>query len=422
MLTTIAEACGNSSVSQDETTNETAGDDGDGSARPAPELIPAATSTAESAAAPSAVNAWLVAVLLVAVAAIMLRNAGVTSWLWTASSAAPRAVQPRGDLAADEQSNIEIFRQASPSVVHITSIAVRSDFNLNTQRIPEGTGSGFLWDENGHVVTNFHVIESANSAIVTLSDGSTWSAQLVGVEPDKDLAVLKIDAPATALRPIPIGESSNLQVGQKVFAIGNPFGLDNTLTTGVISGLGREIESRTGRKIEGVIQTDAAINPGNSGGPLLDSAGRVIGVNTAIYSPSGANSGVGFAVPVDIINDLVPLLIRDGRIERAGLGISLAEDTLARRLGVTDGAVISSVITAGASAAAGILPPYRDRAGRWHFEVITEIAGRRIGEREDVLRALEGRKVGEKVAVTLLRDGKPVTLSITLQALERAGE
>jgi len=374
----------------------------------------------EATASPSTntVNPWLVAVLLVAVAAVMLRNAGIDGWFWRSASTQPRAVQPRGDLAEDEKSTIAIFRSSSPTVVHITSLALRRDFSMNAFSIPEGTGSGFIWDDAGHIVTNFHVIESADSAAVTLQDGTTLEARLVGVEPDKDLAVLKIDAPASVLQPIPVGTSADLEVGQKVFAIGNPFGLDQTLTTGVISGLGREIQSRTGRKIEGVIQTDAAINPGNSGGPLLDSAGRLIGVNTAIYSPSGTYAGVGFAVPVDIINEIVPLLIRDGRIERAGLGVGLAEDAMARRLGVTSGAVVTSVQPAGAAATAGILPPYRDREGRWHFEIIVAMEGQTIREREDVLRVLDRRKVGETVQVTLLRGEKQETISINLQSLE----
>lgn len=365
------------------------------------------------------VNASLVAVLLIAVAAVLLRDSGVSPWRWWSSSAAPRPIAPRGDLAEDEQSTIAIFREASPSVVHITSIAVRRDLSLNLLQIPEGTGTGFLWDEAGHVVTNYHVIEQGNSAVVTLKDGSIWQARLVGVAPDKDLAVLKIDAPRAALHPIPVGESANLEVGQKVFAIGNPFGLDQTLTTGVISGLGREIESRRGRKIEGVIQTDAAINPGNSGGPLLDSAGRLIGVNTAIYSPSGTYAGIGFAVPVDIVNEVVPLLIRDGRVIRPALGVELAEDAVARALGVSEGAVVQSVTRTGAAAAAGILPPYRDRAGQWHFEVIVAIDGRKIREAKDVRKALDGRQVGDSVKVTLLRDGKPETLTIVLQELNR---
>ncbi len=354
------------------------------------------------------------AVLLLAVAAVMLRNAGGLPWSWLSPAAGPREIQPRGDLAEDEKSTIAVFRSASPSVVHITSIAVRRDFSLNVHQIPEGTGSGFVWDERGHIVTNFHVIESGNSAVVTLNDGSTWQARLVGVEPDKDLAVLKIDAGALALQPIPVGESSDLNVGQKVFAIGNPFGLDQTLTTGVISGLGREIQSRTGRKIEGVIQTDAAINPGNSGGPLLDSAGRLIGVNTAIFSPSGTYAGIGFAVPVDIVNEVVPLLIRDGRIAKAGLGIEVADDAVATALGVDQGAVVQSVQPTGAAAAAGILPPYRDRAGRWNFEVILAVDGHKVRSAKDVRDALYNRKVGEIVKITLLRDGKPTILSITL--------
>ncbi|MBI1347566.1 trypsin-like serine protease [bacterium] len=375
-------------------------------------------SPASQSTGPHAVNGWLVVVLLLAVSAVMLRNAGVGSWFWRSASTQPRAVQPRGDLADDEKSTISIFKSASPAVVHITSLALRRDFSMNVFSIPEGTGSGFIWDESGHVVTNFHVIESADSAAVTLQDGTILEARLVGVEPDKDLAVLKIDSPSSVLQPIPVGTSSDLEVGQKVFAIGNPFGLDQTLTTGVISGLGREIQSRTGRRIEGVIQTDAAINPGNSGGPLLDSAGRLIGVNTAIYSPSGTYAGVGFAVPVDIINEIVPLLIRDGRIERAGLGVGLADDALSRRFGVKNGVIVTSVIPGSSAAAGGILPPYRDRSGRWHFEVIVAVDGQSVRDREDVLSALDRRKVGETVQVTLLRGEKQETISVTLQSLD----
>ncbi len=221
----------------------------------------------------------------------------------TLERAGPRPIAPRGELAADEKSTIALFRQASPSIVHITAVSVARDlFTLNLLQIPEGTGSGLVWDDTGNIVTNYHVIQNAGAAQVTLADQSTWKARLVGIAPDKDLAVLKIDAPKSRLRPIPIGTSKDLQVGQSAFAIGNPFGLDQTLTTGVVSALGREIESVTRRPIQGVIQTDAAVNPGNSGGPLLDSAGRLIGVNTAIYSPSGASVGIGFAIPVDTVN------------------------------------------------------------------------------------------------------------------------
>ena len=223
----------------------------------------------------------------------------------------------------------------SPSVVYITTQSVvRDRFTMNVLEIPQGTGSGFIWDQQGHIVTNFHVIREANRAEVMLADKSTFQAELVGVAPDRDLAVLRIDAEPDRLRPIPLGTSSDLEVGQKVFAIGSPFGLDQTLTTGVISGLGRQIESIGGRTIEGVIQTDAAINPGNSGGPLLDSSGRLIGVNTAIFSPSGVYAGVGFAVPADIVNRIVPDLIRYGKVNRPGLGVQLAERSITAQLGV----------------------------------------------------------------------------------------
>jgi S1-C subfamily serine protease len=261
------------------------------------------------------------------------------SWVGSASlndtRAVSRTIASRGELGAEEKATIGLFRQASPSVVNITTIAVQRDFfTLNLYQIPEGTGSGFVWDTTGNVITNFHVIHNADAAQVTLADQSAWKARIVGVAPDKDIAVLRIDAPANRLRPIPIGTSKELQVGQKVFAIGNPFGLDQTLTTGVISALGREIESVTRRPIQGVIQSDAAINPGNSGGPLLDSAGRLIGVNTAIYSPSGASAGIGFAIPVDTVNRIVPELIRYGKLTRPGIGVQIAEDQIAQQLGI----------------------------------------------------------------------------------------
>ena len=253
------------------------------------------------------------------------------SWPWQRNGmdpdAAPRAITPRGELAAEEKTSTAIFRQASPSVVYITTLATEHNpFRFNSQQIPQGTGSGFIWDRRGHIVTNFHVIQGAEAAQVTLADHSTWKARLVGAYPDRDLAVLVIDAPSDRLCPIPVGTSDNLEVGQKVFAIGNPFGLDQTLTTGIVSALGRQIESVTRHPIEHVIQTDAAINPGNSGGPLLDSAGRLIGVNTAIYSPSGASAGIGFAIPVDQVNQIVPQLVRNGSRDSPGQYVEAAID------------------------------------------------------------------------------------------------
>ena len=345
------------------------------------------------------------------------------TWVGSASlndpRAAARSVAPRGELWSDEKSTIALFRQASPSVVNITAIGVQRDlFTLNLYQIPQGTGSGFIWDKSGNVITNFHVIQEADAAQVTLGDQSTWKARVVGMAPDKDLAVLRIDAPADRLRPIPVGTSKDLQVGQYVFAIGNPFGLDQTLTTGVISALGREIESVTRRPIQGVIQTDAAINPGNSGGPLLDSAGRLIGVNAAIYSPSGTSAGIGFAIPVDTVNRIVPELIRYGKVTRPGIGVQIAEEQLAERLGVT-GVLVVDVVPGSAAARAGILPTRRESSGRVRLgDVIVAIDGIKVESPNDLFLLLERYKVGDVVNVSLLRDGKIVQTKVALTAVQ----
>jgi S1-C subfamily serine protease len=331
-----------------------------------------------------------------------------------------RAVAPRGELQAAEKAMIALFRQASPSVVNITAIGVQRDlFTLNLYQIPQGTGSGFVWDTSGDIITNFHVILNATAAQVTLADQSAWKARVVGFAPDKDIAVLRIDAPANRLRPIPIGTSKDLQVGQSVFAIGNPFGLDQTLTTGVISALGREIESLTRRPIQGVIQSDAAINPGNSGGPLLDSAGRLIGVNTAIYSPSGASAGIGFAIPVDTVNRIVPELIRYGKVTRPGMGVQIAEDQLAQRVGVTGGVLVVDVAPGSAAAKAGIRPTTREASGRVRLgDVIVAIDGKKVESPNELYLVLEKYKVGDVVAVSLLREGKTVQTKVALEPVQ----
>jgi S1-C subfamily serine protease len=323
-------------------------------------------------------------------------------------------------LAADEAATIELFRAASPAVAYITSVAVRRDlFTLNVFEIPQGSGSGFLWDTAGHVVTNFHVVAAASSARVTLADRSSWDAKLVGVAPEKDLAVLRIDAPRGRLPPLALGTSANLQVGQTVFAIGNPFGFDRTLTTGVISALGREIESPAGLTIRDVIQTDAAINPGNSGGPLLDSAGRLIGVNTAIASPSGAFAGVGFAIPVDTVAWVVPELIARGRIERPALGVELAPANVAAQLEV-EGALVLNVVEGSGAEAAGIRGTRRGTLGGLDLgDAIVEVAGRPVRSAEDLVLALERRKAGETVAVVLLRDGRTREVQVRLSGPAR---
>ncbi|HEX2163771.1 MAG TPA: trypsin-like peptidase domain-containing protein, partial [Thermoanaerobaculia bacterium] len=279
-------------------------------------------------------------------------------------AAQPPTVVARGDLAADERATIELFRNASPAVGNVTSVSVARDrFSFNLLEIPRGTGTCFAWDDQGHVVTNYHVIQGASGARVTLADQSEWEAELVGAAPEKDLAVLRIDAPAELLRPLPLGSSADLAVGQKVFAIGNPFGWDQTLTTGVISALGREIESLAGLPIRDVVQTDAAINPGNSGGPLLDSAGRLIGVNTAIYSPSGAYAGIGFAIPVDTVAWVVPELIAEGRLVRPSLGVQLLTDAQAAQLGI-EGALVIAVVPGSGAERAGLRPTRAGRRGR----------------------------------------------------------
>ena len=331
-----------------------------------------------------------------------------------------RAVRPiaaRAELDADEKKTVELFRAASPSVVYITNLGVRRDiFGMNVMEIPQGTGSGFIWDSAGFVVTNFHVIETAAAAQVTLEDHTSWDAHLVGVEREKDLAVLKIDAPADRLRPLKIGTSNDLLVGQKVFAIGNPFGLDQTLTSGVISALDRQIASVTGRAIRGVIQTDAAINPGNSGGPLLDSAGRLIGVNTAIYGGSGGTyTGVGFAVPVDTVSLVVPQLIAHGKVVRPGLGVSVARDSLAQRLGV-QGVLIIEVTPEGGAAEAGLRPTRRDSAGRIVLgDVITAIDGDEVRNNDELAERMDSHNVGDRVNVTVDRDGRRVEVKVVLK-------
>ncbi|MGB3212619.1 MAG: trypsin-like peptidase domain-containing protein [Desulforhopalus sp.] len=329
-------------------------------------------------------------------------------------NAEPRAVTARGDLAADELNTIDIFRANSPAVVYVTSISLRRGFfSLNAVEIPQGTGSGFIWDDQGRIVTNYHVISDANRVQVTMADNSTWKAVLVGVAPDKDIAVLQIDAPSYRLKPIAIGSSKDLLVGQKVYAIGNPFGLDQTITSGIISALDREIKAVTGRVIGGVIQTDAAINPGNSGGPLLDSAGRLIGVNTAIFSPSGAYAGIGFAVAVDIVNSIVPQIIKHGRIIRPGIGATLADERVAQRLGI-EGVLILNVERGGPAEEAGLQPTTQYRGEIILGDIITAVAGVKIGSYEDLVTELERFGVGAEVPFTIMRRGEKLELPIRL--------
>jgi S1-C subfamily serine protease len=330
--------------------------------------------------------------------------------------AEPRPITARGVLSDEEQTNIAIYKQAMSSVVHVTNLtAVPGAFNLDVQQIPKGTGTGFIWDEDGHIVTNYHVVQGADSARVTLSDHTTYQAKSIWSYPDKDIAVIWIDAPKSKMRPLAIGTSNDLQVGQITFAIGNPFGLDLSLTTGIVSALGREIDSAGGRPIQGAIQTSAAINPGNSGGPLLDSAGRLIGMNTAILSPSGTFAGIGFAVPVDVINEVVPQLISNGKVVRPRLGVQLAEEQLAQQVGVDKGALIVKVVPNSAAAQAGLRGTRRDANGRIVLgDIIVAVDGKPVANSKDLYKLLEARRVGDTVTLGIIRDGQQLDVKATL--------
>ncbi len=368
---------------------------------------------------PSVLIGSLVLVIFVLCAAIL--GEGVFFYVRGQSNlydanATPRAVTPRGDLMEVEKSTIAVYEAAQPCVVHITTLVdvQPSGLNLNVQEVPQGTGSGFVWDKEGHIVTNYHVIQKADSANVTLWDQTTWKATLVGAYADKDMAVLHINAPAEKLHPIPIGTSHDLKVGQKVYAIGNPFGLDQTLTDGIVSALGREIDSVTKRPIKSVIQTNAAINPGNSGGPLLDSAGRLIGVNTAIYSPSGSSAGIGFAIPVDEVNRVVPQLIRSGKVTRPSIGVHVASDQIAKQLD-QKGALVMNVVPGSPADKAGLHATHKDAQG--HIQIGDAIVGiddHTVQKANDLFSALDNYKPGDAVKLHLLRDRTPTDVDVTL--------
>jgi S1-C subfamily serine protease len=361
----------------------------------------------------SRVNVWLVVLLLGLTGVLIYRQAFWHSPLLNAN-AQSRAITPRGDLAGDELSTIELFEQVSPAVVHVTSVAVlQNAFTMDIREMRAGTGSGFVWNTEGHIVTNLHVIRDGQGAVVTLADNSNHSARLVGFDAANDLAVLKIDVPPGSLTPIAVGESSDLKVGQKVFAIGSPFEFDHTLTTGIIGGLNRTFGTASGT-IHNAIQTDAAINPGNSGGPLLDSTGRLIGVNTAIVSESGGSHGIGFAIPVDLVNVAVPDLIRTGLISRPWLGVVVREEFDAQRNRLP-GVLVQQVIPDGPADTAGILPIRRG-------EYLETLAGDRIlainedpiRTARDLLDLLTQYRAGDTVTVTIMRNGKKQDVSVML--------
>ena len=365
------------------------------------------------------VRRWLV--MTACVAALML----FWQWLpimeaWFGSHRlARRTVTPRGDLAEDEKTTIALFENARNSVVFIsTAELVRDAWTRNVFSVPRGNGSGFIWDEAGHVVTNFHVIQGASQATVKLADGRDYQAALVGASPTHDIAVLKIGVGFKRPPAVPIGSSADLKVGQKVFAIGNPFGLDWTLTTGIISALDRSLPSNAGGPaIEHLIQTDAAINPGNSGGPLLDSAGRLIGINTAIYSPSGASAGIGFSVPVDTVMRVVPQLIAKGRYVRPALGIVVDEQLNARLQALTGegGVFVLRVRPGSAAQKAGLSGIDVTRGGMIPGDRIVGVDGRTVDDVEALFARLDEKRVGDVVVLSVVRGDRSREVRVELQ-------
>jgi 2-alkenal reductase len=351
-------------------------------------------------------NLVILLVILVLAAAALIKLYDIGSSRHTQS--APRIITPRGELAAYERSTIALFETAAPSVAYIfTENAVQGFFGAT--RIQQGTGSGFLWDELGHVVSNYHVIQGARRVQVRLDSGTAIDATVVGGSPDHDLAVLRLRERPASLRPIPVGTSKDLRVGQAVFAIGNPFGLSRTLTSGIISALDRRLPTAGGREVLGVIQTDAAINPGNSGGPLIDSSGRLIGVNTAIISGSGNSAGIGFAVPVDTVNQIVPQLIAKGKVPRPGIGIVALEEEAAAGLGIV-GVVIEQVVPGSAADHAGL--EGIDFRRRVLGDVITKVDGQAVTNIVEFVRLLQGYEVGQTVKLEVLRNEARRSVSV----------
>ena len=336
------------------------------------------------------------------------------------ADAAPRFVTPRSELFSDEKATIDLFEKSRNSVVFITTSTQVQDFwSRNTFSVPRGSGSGFIWDESGHVITNYHVIESASQATIKLANGKDYSAKLVGASPMHDIAVLKINISNNNSPPLPIGSSHDLKVGQKVYAIGNPFGLDWTLTNGIVSALNRSLTEENGNTVEHLIQTNAAINPGNSGGPLLDSAGRLIGINTAIYSPNGANAGIGFAVPVDTVNRVVPQLIRNGKYTRPTLGIEIDENINERLTEILEikGVVILKVPSGSAASLAGLKGVTVLQNGSIiPGDIITAIEGKSVSSVGKLAAMLDDFRVGDKIRLTVSQKGSSRDVRVMLQS------
>ncbi len=338
-----------------------------------------------------------------------------TRWLFSLTVILVQAV-PAAALLPEEENTIKIFREASPAVVFVTNVALGRSMSMDEYAIPQGAGSGFVWDKKGHIVTNFHVVQGGDAFLVSFDNETQLQAKLIGADPNKDIAVLQLEEAKNDLVAIRVGSSDKLLVGQQTFAIGNPFGLDHTLTKGIISALGRQVEGVGGVTIRDMIQTDAAINPGNSGGPLLDSSGNLIGMNTVIYSRSGSSAGVGFAVPVAFIKRIVPQLIALGKVVRPGMGISiLTPGQKYYVVGEQDGVVVDKVSSSGPAARAGIHGGRHLPGGRYQVgDIIVGIDTYSVKDFDDLYNALDRYKPGDVVQVKVLRGEKTLSLPVHL--------
>src|SRR5882757_590982 len=352
----------------------------------------------------------VVAAIILGLAALFAARPYIDYQLYAATN--PRSIEPRGDLADYERATIALFERVSPSVVQVVGRGAETGTTREEAQVQ--TGTGFVWDQAGHVVTNDHVVEGATALAVRLASGEAVKGELVGVAPNYDLAVIRLSGVRQMPPAIAVGSSADLKVGQSAFAIGNPFGLDQSLTTGIISALKRRLPTSGGREISNVIQTDAAINPGNSGGPLLDSAGRLIGVNTAIYSPSGSNAGIGFAIPVDIVNRVVPDLIRNGRVPTPGIGFVAADETLAARLGI-EGVVVVRTVPGSPAERAG-LQGVNTATGQLG-DVIVAVDGKPVHRLPDLTDQLEQVGIGNKVDISIDRKGSKTSVSLEVSDL-----
>ena len=345
--------------------------------------------------------------------ALTVSNIRYSPWTNTAA----RTVDQRGPLSDAERANIELFERVSPSVVQVAARSAAANPLDEDEGAGAASGTGFVWDNNGHVVTNNHVVQNGNEVAVRFASGEVAQAEIIGVAPNYDLAVLRIKNARQLPPPVALGSSTELKVGQSAFAIGNPFGLDQSLTSGIISALKRRLPTSSGREISNVIQTDTAINPGNSGGPLLDSAGRLIGVNTAIISPSGSSAGIGFAIPADIVNRVVPELIKNGRVPTPGIGIVAASEAVSTRLGL-EGVIIVRTAPGSPAERAGIRGV--DLGSGALGDVTVQAEGRPVHRLSDLTDQIEQAGAGKSIRISLKRGSQTRDINIDIVDIGRS--